>query len=66
MELLTRTTFECTQQKVINQTLYFITQINNSRQKFTAFCGMCGNGILLGPYFFEGKLMGETTEKGIF
>lgn len=27
---------------------------------------MCCNGILLGPYFFEGKLTGETTEKGIF
>ena len=41
MELLTRTIFECTHQKVI---------------KVTAWNGMCSNGILLGPSFFEGNV----------
>lgn len=30
-------------------------QKNNSSQKVTAWGRMCGNGILLGPFFFEGN-----------
>ena len=33
-------------------------QKNNSSQKVTAWGGMYGNGILLGPFFFEGNING--------
>ena len=36
----------------------FTFQRNNSRQKSTIWSGMCGNGILLAPYFFERNVDG--------
>ena len=52
MELLTRAMFECTQQKVTSQTLHF-------------WGGICGHGILLGPYFFEGNVNGGKLPRNI-
>ena len=31
-----------------------------SRERLNAWIGLCGNGDLAGPYFFEGDLNGES------
>ena len=33
---------------------------NDSRTKITVWVGLCGNGALTGPFFFEGKVNGEN------
>ena len=52
MELLTCTIFVTKGDKPD-----FTFQINNSRQKVTAWSRMYGNGILLGSYFLKEMLM---------
>ena len=36
----------------------FHYDVNNSRAKLNVWVGMCSNGVLLGPHFFEGHLNG--------
>ena len=36
----------------------FIYERNHSREKITAWAGLCGNGTLLGPYIFDGNVNG--------
>ena len=36
----------------------FIYKRNHSREKITAWAGLCGNGTLLGPYIFDGNVNG--------
>ena len=31
---------------------------NNSRAKLTVWAALCGNGVILGPYFFDGNVNG--------
>lgn len=38
----------------------FNYDVNNGRQKVTVWAGMCGNGTLLGPFFFEGNVTGRV------
>ena len=33
---------------------------NDSRAKITVWFGLCGNGALTGPFFFEGNVDGEN------
>ena len=33
---------------------------NDSRAKITVWVGLCGNGALTGPFFFEGNVNGEN------
>ena len=37
----------------------FNYDVNSARQKVTVWAGMCGNGSLLGPFFFEGNVNGR-------
>ena len=37
----------------------FTYERDNSRQKLTVWVGLCGNGSLIGPYFFEGSVTGR-------
>ena len=38
----------------------FIFQRNACRKKISVWCGLCGNGTLIGPVFFNGNLNGEA------
>ena len=38
----------------------FHYDVPNSREKVTVWSALCGNGELLGPYFFDGNIDGET------
>lgn len=38
----------------------FSYDVNMSRQKVNVWIGLCGNGSLLGPFFFEGNLNGQA------
>ena len=33
---------------------------SNSRAKLTVWAALCGNGVILGPYFFDGNVNGMT------
>ena len=33
---------------------------NNSREKVTVWAAVCGNGTILGPYFFDANMNGQT------
>ena len=34
----------------------FHYNVNDSRQKLTVWVGLCGNGDILGPFFFDGNV----------
>ena len=34
--------------------------VNDSRQKLTVWVGLCGNGDMLGPFFFDGNVNGQS------
>ena len=36
----------------------FFFDVNSSRSKVTVWAGLCGNGVIVGPYFFEGNVNG--------
>ena len=38
----------------------FIYERNASREKVSVWCGLCGNGALIGPVFFNGNLDGDA------
>ena len=39
-----------------NQLPYFHYNVNDSRQKLTVWVGLCGNGNMLRPFFFDGNM----------
>ena len=54
MEMLTRTNVRMYRRKSDEQDFTF--QINNLREKVTAWKGIYRNGVLLGQYFSEGSI----------
>lgn len=38
----------------------FHFEMSSNRQKLSVWAGICGNGTLIGPYFFEGNVNGRT------
>ena len=40
------------------QNFYYVR--NESRQRLTVWVGLCGNGTLIGPSFFEGSVNGQN------
>ena len=43
-----------------NQLPGFHYDVNDSRQKLTAWVELCGNGNMLGPFFFDGNVNGQS------
>ena len=43
-----------------NQVQDFHYHFNDSRQKLTLWVGLCGNGDMLGPFFFDGNVNGQS------
>ena len=38
----------------------FHYNVNDSHQKLTVWIGFCGNGNILGPFFFDGNVNGQS------
>ena len=38
----------------------FTYEVSSKKDKHTVWMGLCGNGTVLGPYFFDGNVTGET------
>ena len=43
-----------------NQPPDFQYNVNDSRQKLTVWVGLCGNSDMLGPFFFDGNVNGQS------
>ena len=43
-----------------NQLPGFHYNVNDSRQKLTVWVELCGNGNMLGPFFFDGNVNGQS------
>ena len=43
-----------------NQPPGFRYNVNDSRQKLTVWVELCGNGNMLGPFFFDGNVNGQS------
>ena len=43
-----------------NQPPYFNYNFNDSRQKLVVWVGLCGNGDMLGPFFFDENDNGQS------
>ena len=44
----------------VNQAPDIHYNVNDSRQKLTVWVELCGNGDILGPFFFDGNVNGES------
>ena len=43
-----------------NQAPDLLCNVNDSRQTLTVWAGLCGNGHMLGPFFFDRKVNGQS------
>ena len=43
------------------ENIHFNFDKNSSRQKLSVWAGVCGNGTLLGPFFFERNVTGQAN-----
>ena len=43
-----------------NQSPDFHYNVNDTRQKLTTWVGLCGNGDMLGPFFFDENFYGQS------
>ena len=43
-----------------NQPPNFYYNVDGSCQKLTVWRGLCGNGAMLGPFFFDGNVNGQS------
>ena len=43
-----------------NQPPHFHCNVNDSHQKLTVWVGLCGNSDILGPFFFDRKVNGQS------